>query len=78
LSEAWALFPGDVAYVWHAAITTTTVAESLIACGFDIRAQIIWSKSRFALGRGDDHGQHEPAIDCVHKGGKSHRQGARD
>jgi hypothetical protein len=40
--EAWVLFPGDVAYVWHAAIHATTVAESLTACGFDIRAQIVW------------------------------------
>ncbi len=29
--EAWALFPGDVAYVWHGALHATTVAESLIA-----------------------------------------------
>ncbi len=76
--EAWALFPGDVAYVWHAAIHATTVAESLIACGFDIRAQIVWSKSRFALGRGDYHWQHEPCWYGVKKGGKSHWQGARD
>jgi ParB-like chromosome segregation protein Spo0J len=27
--EAWALFPGDVAYVWHGALHATTVAESL-------------------------------------------------
>lgn len=39
--EAWALFPGDVAYIWHAAIHATTVTESLIAYGFDIRAQIV-------------------------------------
>lgn len=76
--EAWALFPGDVAYVWHAAIHATTVAESLIACGFDIRAQIVWSKSRFVLGRGDYHWQHEPCIYAVRKGTRSHWQGARD
>lgn len=35
--EAWAVFPGDVAYVWHAAVHATTVAESLIACGFELR-----------------------------------------
>jgi hypothetical protein len=29
--EAWALFPGDVAYVWHGALHATTVADSLIA-----------------------------------------------
>ena len=49
--EAWALFPGDVAYVWHGALHATTVAESLVACGFDIRAQIIWAKERLVLGR---------------------------
>ena len=35
--EAWALFPGEVAYVWHGALHATTVAESLLACGFSIR-----------------------------------------
>ena len=28
--EAWALFPGDVAYVWHGALHATTVADSLM------------------------------------------------
>ena len=76
--DAWALFPGDVVYVWHAAIHSTTVAESLIACGFVIRAQIVWSKSRFALGRGDYHWQHEPCWYAGRKGTRSHWQGARD
>jgi DNA modification methylase len=59
--EAWALFPGDVAYVWHGALHAATVAQSLEACGFKIRAQIIWAKDRLVLGRGDYHWQHEPA-----------------
>lgn len=50
--EAWTLFPGDVAYVWHAGVHGRTVAESLEACGFAIRAQPIWVKSRFVLSRG--------------------------
>jgi CRISPR-associated exonuclease Cas4 len=54
------------------------VAESLIVCGFDIRAQIVWSKNRFALGRGDYHWQHEPCWYAVRKGTRSHWQGARD
>ncbi len=58
--EAWTLFPGDVAYVWHGALHATTVAESLVACGFDIRAQIVWAKDRLVLGRGHYHWQHEP------------------
>ena len=58
--EAWALFPGEVAYVWHGALHATTVAESLVACGFAIRSQIIWAKERLVLSRGDYHWQHEP------------------
>ena len=58
--EAWALFPGDVAYVWHAGRFASTVQASLEASGFEIRAQIIWAKDRFALSRGHYHYQHEP------------------
>ena len=73
--EAWALFPGDVAYVWHGALHATTVAESLVACGFDIRAQIIWAKERLVLSRGHYHWQHEPMIYAVR--GKAHWSGDR-
>jgi DNA modification methylase len=58
--EAWALFPGDVAYVWHGALHATTVAESLVASGFEIRSQIIWAKDRLVLSRGHYHWMHEP------------------
>ena len=30
--------------------------------GFDVRAQIIWAKDRFALCRGNYHWQHEPLL----------------
>ena len=76
--EAWILFPGDVVYVWHAAVYATKVAESLVASGFDLRAQIVWSKSRFALGRGDYHWHHDPCWYGVRKGATGHWQGARD
>jgi DNA modification methylase len=72
---AWALFPGDVAYVWHGALHAAEVAESLIACGFQIRAQIVWAKDRLVLGRGDFHWQHEPAWYAVR--GSSHWKGGR-
>jgi len=75
--EAWALFPGDVAYVWHAGVHAGTVAESLIACDFSIRSQIIWAKSQFAIGRGDYHWQHEPAWYCVRKNKTGHYNGDR-
>jgi len=58
--EAWALFPGSVAYVWHAGKFAGEVQRSLEACDFEIRAQIIWAKDRFALSRGHYHWQHEP------------------
>ncbi len=76
--EAWALFPGDVAYVWHAGIHGRTVADSLEVCGFGIRAQLIWVKNRFVLSRGHYHWQHEPCFYAVHRGGESRWQGARD
>jgi DNA modification methylase len=76
--EAWALFPGDVAYVWHAGVHARTVAESLEASGLMIRSQIVWAKPRFVLGRGDYHWQHEPCFYAVRKGANGHWQGARD
>ncbi|MGR3593082.1 MAG: DNA modification methylase [Limimaricola soesokkakensis] len=75
--EAWALFPGDVAYVWHGALHATTVAESLEACGLTIRSQIIWAKERLVLSRGDYHWQHEPCWYAVKKTGKGHWAGDR-
>lgn len=66
--EAWALFPGDVAYVWHGGLHAGVVAESLGACKFTIRAQIVWVKTRPALSRGHYHWQHEPALYGVRDG----------
>jgi DNA modification methylase len=74
---AWALFPGEVAYVWHAAWSTGEVQASLESEGFDMRAQIIWGKSRFVISRGHYHWQHEPCWYAVRKGGTGHWQGSR-
>jgi DNA modification methylase len=73
--EAWALFPGEVAYVWHGALHAAAVAESLVACGFEIRAQIVWAKDRLVLGRGHYHWQHEPCWYAVR--GTGHWTGDR-
>jgi len=75
--EAWELFPGDVAYVWHGALHGATVAASLEASGFAVRSQIIWDKTRLVIGRGDYHWQHEPCWYAVRKGGKGHWKGDR-
>lgn len=58
--EVWALFPGQVAYVWHGALHADTVAASLKAVSFELRAQIIWSKPRHVISRGHYHWKHEP------------------
>ena len=75
--EAWALFPGDVAYVWHGALHAVEVAESLTAAGFDVRAQVIWAKDRLVLGRGHYHWQHEPCWYAVKNGATGHWGGDR-
>jgi DNA modification methylase len=73
--EAWALFPGMVAYVWHSGLHAAEVQESLEVSGFEMRSQIIWAKDRFALSRGHYHWQHEPCWYAVRKGGKGHWAG---
>ena len=75
--EAWALFPGDVAYVWHAALGSGAVQASLEAHGFEVRAQIIWDKGRFVVGRGDYQWGHEAAWYVVRKGRVGHFAGDR-
>lgn len=74
-APAWRLFPGAIAYVWHAALKAPTVAVDLEAVGFTIRSQIIWAKQHFALSRGDYHWSHEPAWYAVR--GKGHWCGDR-
>lgn len=66
--EAWALFPGDVAYVWHASLFGGDVRASLAAVGLEARSLIIWAKPLFAISRGHYHWQHEPCWYAVRKG----------
>lgn len=75
--EAWALFPGEVAYVWHAGVHSPVVAESLAECGFEMRALIVWAKDRLVIGRGHYHHMHEPCWYAVKKGGKGFWTGDR-
>lgn len=76
--EAWALFPGDVAYVWCApGPLNVTVFESLNASDLEPRMQIIWAKSRLVIGRGHYHMQHECCWYAVKRGGTGHWAGDR-
>ena len=75
--EAWSLFPGDVAYVWHAGLYAGVVGDSLIATDFQLRSQIIWAKSVMVMSRGDYHWQHEPCWYAVRKGKVGRYDGGR-
>ena len=76
-SDAWGLFSGDVAYVWHGAIHVASVAESLLVSGFDVRTQIIWVKDQFVISRGHYHPQHEPCFYAVRQSATGHWVGDR-
>ena len=67
-TEAWALFPGDVVYCWHADRHASKVQRSLEDAGFEMRSQIVWAKPRFVISRGHYHRQHEPCWYAFRKG----------
>jgi DNA modification methylase len=75
--EVYALFPGDVAYVWHGALHGDVVAAGLVACELQPRAQIVWAKQHFTLSRGDYHWKHESCWYAVREGKASHWSGDR-
>lgn len=76
-TEAWVLFPGDVAYVWHAGLFAAKVADSLASCGFEMKSKIIWAKQHFAIGRSHYHWQHEPCWYAVRRSAKGAWNGDR-
>lgn len=72
-SDAYKLFPGDVAYTWsppgdHIILT----GQALQGAGFQIRNQIIWRKPHFPISRGHYTYRHEPCWYGVKKGSKAH------
>lgn len=77
-TEAWELFRGAIAYVWHGGLHAAEVQQSLERAGFEIRSQIVWVKDRFALSRGHYHWQHEPCWMAVRKHAQANWNGARN
>lgn len=75
-TDAWSLSPADVAYCWHADRHASTVQSSLESAKFEIRCQIVWAKSRFAISRGHYNWQHEPCWYAVRKGATAHWAGS--
>jgi len=69
--DVWAIFAGNIAYIWHASSFTDVVMDSLRRAGFDVKQQIIWNKSVMVMGRSDYHFKHEPCWYAVRKG-KTH------
>lgn len=77
-SPTYNLFPGNIAYVWHAGKYSNEVQQSLESSGFEVVSQIIWAKPHFILSRGDYHWKHEPCWYVVRKGKNHSWGGARD
>jgi hypothetical protein len=75
--QAYELFAGDTAYVWHGALHGDVVAADLAACGLQLRAQIVWVKQHFTLSRGRYHWRHENCWYAVREGKAGHWQGDR-
>ena len=67
-ADAFALFPGTVAYVWHADLRAKDSIVALLGSGFELRAQIVWGKAQLVIGQGHYHFQHEPCWYAVRKG----------
>ena len=74
---AFRLFPGTVAYAWHAGTRSADAATALETAGFEIRAQLIWNKSHFVLSRGNYHFGHEPCFYAVRRGASARGRGDR-
>lgn len=60
--DAYRLFKGNVAYVWHASSTSDIFITNLKNCGFEITSQIIWNKSNTSFGFSNYKWKHEPCI----------------
>ena len=67
--DAWSLFPGDVAYVWHASLFTSVVLADLESAGLRRVSMIIWKKPYATFSMANYHWQHEPCWYCVRPSG---------
>ncbi|HZU78187.1 MAG TPA: DNA methyltransferase [Dehalococcoidia bacterium] len=76
-SQALQLCAAPVAYLWHSALFAHVARGSLLGCGFELRAQIIWAKQVHALGRGHYQWAHESCWYAVRKGCSANWQGGR-
>jgi DNA modification methylase len=75
--EAYALFSGSVAYVWHTIMLSGLVMDELIRAGFEIKQQIIWHKPDHTPSRSDYLLKHEPCWYATKPGGSRNWKGGR-
>jgi len=87
-SDAWELFDGDVAYVYHASVSSGVVGTSLESKGLKPRCMIVWVKSisvPLAYGINDDqvsrlglyHHQYEALWYCIRDKGNAEWTGGK-
>lgn len=67
-TEAYSLWGGKVAYVWHDGKVSPLIGSNLESCGLVLRNLIIWGKNQHAISRGNYHHKHEPCWYAVRKG----------
>lgn len=75
--DAWAMFPGDVAYIWHGERQSPAMVGQLRVVGFEPRNLIVWAKQSLVISRGHYHPQHETCWYFVRKGATAHWSGDR-
>ena len=75
-TESYALFPGNIAYVWHNSMHSGTIMANLKECGFDITSIIVWNKNIMAAGFSDYRWKHE--LCCYATKGNHNWKGGRD
>ena len=76
-TDAYALFPGSIAYAWMSSLALPVATRGLDACSFIRRSLIIWDKGRIVIGRGHYHWRHESCWYAVKKGAQAHWAGDR-
>lgn len=67
-TSAYKLFPGSIAYIWHATKFTDVIMANLRECSFEPNQMLILNKSVMVMGRSDYHWKHEPCWYAVKKG----------
>lgn len=68
----------EVGYVWHPALRVAEVVRGLEAIGFEPVSEIVWRKTRWAVGRRWYHWQHESCLVVRRRGARTRFLGGRD